>query len=162
LAAVADTSPLILFARAGRLPLLREMFREIWIPPTVTREAFLDHPSRPGAAELAAALGDWLHEQAPSDEHAVALLAASVDRGEAEAIVVAREHGLILLIDDLAGRRAAEARGMAIIGSAGVLGLAKRNGLLSSVQPALDELLQVGLRLSVSLYRQILADADEA
>jgi predicted nucleic acid-binding protein len=67
----------------------------------------------------------------------------------------------MLIIDDLVGRRAAEVRGVAITGSAGVLGLAKEAGLLPLVQPALDELLQVGLRLSASLYRQVLADAGE-
>jgi predicted nucleic acid-binding protein len=160
--AAADSSPLILFSRAGRLSLLRDLFDEIWIPPAVSREAFLDDPTRPGAAEIAEAMGNWLRERAPTDAQEVAALVAAVDLGEAEAIALAREHGLTLIIDDLAGRRAAEANGVPIIGSAGVLGLAKHAGLLPLMQPALDELIRVGLRLSAPLYRQILADAGES
>lgn len=162
MAVVADSSPLILFSRTGRLLLLRDLFGEIWIPPAVSWEAFLDGPTRPGAAETAKAMNDWLHEHAPTDVREVAALAATVDRGEAEAIVLAREHGLTLIIDDLAGRRAAAARGVRITGSAGVLRLAKYTGRLPLVQPALDEMIGLGLRLSASLYRQILADAGEA
>ncbi len=86
----------------------------------------------------------------------------SAPQSNRDAILLAREHGLILLIDDLAGRRAAEAWGVSIIGSAGALSLAKQAGLLPLVQPALDDLLRAGLRLSASLHRQILTDAGEA
>lgn len=160
--AVADSSPLILFSRAERLTLLRDLFDEVWIPPAVSREVFRDDATRPGAGEIAAELGNWLHERSPANAQDVIALARTVDAGEAEAIALAAEHGLLLVIDDLAGRRAADARGVAIIGSAGALGLAKEAGLLPVVRPALDALLDLGLRLSASLYRQILADAGEA
>jgi predicted nucleic acid-binding protein len=161
-AAAADSSPLILFSRAERLSLLRDLFGVIWIPPAVSREAFGEDPSRPGAAAIAGALDTWLHEKVPTNAHELAELVATVDLGEAEAIALAREYGLTLIIDDLAGRRAAEAHGVPIIGSVGVLGVAKRIGLLPAVQPPLDALIRVGLRLSARLYRQILAEAGEA
>jgi predicted nucleic acid-binding protein len=63
-AIVADTRPLILFARAGHLHLLDELFGEVIVPPRVAAEAYLDEPSRPGAAALAAA-GTWLRIEAP-------------------------------------------------------------------------------------------------
>ena len=51
---------------------------------------------------------------------------------------------------------------MPVLGSAGVLGVAKQIGALSLVQPALNDLLRIGLQLSASLCRQILSDAGEA
>jgi hypothetical protein len=54
-AVVADASPLILFARTGQLRVLAELFGEVVAPPRGAAEAYLDTPSRPGAAALAAA-----------------------------------------------------------------------------------------------------------
>lgn len=62
----------------------------------------------------------WLEQlEAPVPLDALAIV---LGRGEAEAIVLARHHpGALLLLDDRQARRAAEALGLAAIGSAGVL-----------------------------------------
>jgi predicted nucleic acid-binding protein len=160
-AIVADASPLILFARAGHLQVLFDLFGEVVVPPRVAAEAYLDVPSRPGAAALAAA-GTWLRIEEPTDQQAVAVLTAAVDAGEAEAIALAAERRLTLLIDDLAGRREARRRGVSVTGSAGVLVAVKRAGLIDLVRPTLDDLLSQGLRLAPRLYRQLLREAGEA
>jgi uncharacterized protein len=161
---VSNTSPLIVFARSDHLDLLHELFGEVWIPTRVAREAFRDHPARPGAAALLALVsltGTWLREEVPGDSALIAALMSEVDAGEAAAIALAHEHQSLLLIDDPAGRQAARARGVRVIGSAGAVGLARRRGLLARVRPTLDELLLHGLRLSAGLYRQILTDEGE-
>ena len=66
-----------------------------------------------------------------------------------------------MLIDDLAGRRAAARLDVPVIGSAGALLLAKRRGRIDLVRPTLDALLHGGLRLSTRLYRDILTRAGE-
>ena len=157
----ADASPLILFARTGRLKLLADLFEEVWIPPRVADESFRDRPERPGAPALAAALGGWLREVSAPDTAVAAAHAAGAGRGEAEAIGLAFQHSLPLLIDDRSGRRAAQSLGVPIIGSAGVLLLAKRRGMLGEIRPVLDDLWAEGLRLSSSLYRRLLEAADE-
>ncbi|MGH2369537.1 MAG: DUF3368 domain-containing protein [Chloroflexota bacterium] len=124
-------------------------------------EAFGGSQTLPGAAELASQVGTWLHQRTPGNPVLVATLGQHVDAGEAEAIALAAEHDLLLLIDDLAGRRAARRVGVAVLGSAGVLGLAKRRGSLPAVRPALDDLIAAGLRLSTGLYRSILQAAGE-
>jgi predicted nucleic acid-binding protein len=141
--------------------LLRELFGEVWIPPAVAGESFRDVPDRPGAAALAAAVGAWLREVAPVNRAAIQSLSVEVDLGEAEAIVLASERGLPLLIDELAGRRVARRLGLRFVGSAGVLLVAKRLELLPRVRPTLDSLIGEGLRLAPGLYRQILEDAGE-
>lgn len=157
---VADASPLILLARAGLLDLLRHLYGEAWVPPRVSGEAFGDHPTRPGAIAIAQS-GGWLREVAPVDQDLVALLRTEVHAGEAEAIALAMEHRLLLLIDDHKGRRSARARHVDVIGSAGILSVAKASGLLTAIRPALDRLMDEGLWLSSSLYRQVLTDAGE-
>ena len=157
----ANASPLILYARVNRLPLLRDLFDEVWIPPKVADECFRRDPSRPGAPALNAILGHWLHEIAPTDRELVQALALDLDGGEAEAIALAMEHDLLLLIDDLTGRDAARARGIAILGCVGILGLAKRHGLPALVKPTLDDLVAHGLRMSRRLYGNVLTAAGE-
>ena len=104
-AIVVDASPLILFARAGHLHLLAELFGEVIVPPRVAAEAYLDEPSRPGAAALAAA-GAWLRIEAPADRQEVAELAAAVDGGEAEAIALAAEKTVSAVLPSSTGRAA--------------------------------------------------------
>lgn len=67
-----------------------------------------------------------------------------------------------LLLDDAAGRRRALQRGLTVVGSAGVLALAKERNLIPLVRPLLDELRAAGLYLSDTVYRRILAGVGEA
>jgi uncharacterized protein len=160
-AIVADTSPLILFARAGHLQLLADLFGDVLVPPGVAAEAFQQAPARPGAAELANATGTWLQIEAPADTEGVAALIAAIDQGEAEAIALAVQHRLALLIDDLAGRPVAREWRVPVTGSGGALVAAKRRRLIGLVRPALDDLIAQGMRLSPRIYRQLLQDAGE-
>lgn len=82
---------------------------------------------------------------------------------EAEAIALAREHpGATLLMDERRGRRYAEALGIPIVGTAGLLVRAKQRGLIAEVRPLLDDLRAVGFWLSDPLYALVLALAGEA
>jgi predicted nucleic acid-binding protein len=160
MSAVADASPLILFARALHLHVLHLLFGELWIPPLVAREVCGD-PTRPGALAVAAAVGHWIHERAPASRASALQVAGVLDAGEAEAIALAAELGLLLIVDDPTGRRVASAQDVPILGSAGVAGLAKRHGIVPAVRPLLDRLIAEGLRLSRPLYAQVLADSGE-
>lgn len=161
MAIAADASPLILFARVGRLDIVRSLYEEAWITPRVAHEAYFRFPDRPGAAAVAAAVGDWIRVVAPADNQLVTRLAARVNLGEAEAIALALEYGLALLIDDLPGRRAAASLGAAIVGSIGVLRVAKRAGLVPTIRPLLDAMVDEGLWISIRLYYQALDSVGE-
>lgn len=158
--AISDASPLILFARTGQIDVLQQIFEGVWIPPAVSDESFRSVPDRPGASVLAALAGIWLREVTPTSIPQ-AVLTSSLHPGETEAIALAGEHGLPLMIDERAGRLIARRLGIAIVGSAGLLLLARRRGLLEAVGPRLDVLIAAGLRLAPSVYQRVLEQAGE-
>lgn len=85
-----------------------------------------------------------------------------LDPGESEAIVLAREMRITLLMDERRGRTIAEAMGLSRTGTVGILLAAKASGQVQAITPMLDALLTAGVRLSPSLYEEARRLADEA
>ncbi len=157
---IVDSSPLILLARIGRLPLLRSLYGELLMPTAVHQETVLQDPKRPGAQAIAKA--DWIRIREVTDAMAVTMLRQQVGSGESEAIVLALESAAdLLIIDDAKGRRIAEAYGIPAVGSIGVLIQAKKRGIIEAVKPDLDAIQQAGLRMNSHLYTQALRLAEE-
>ena len=148
---VTDTSCLIALNQVGVLDLLPRLYDEVVAPHAVVAE----FGRRPG----------WLREELVEDRDAVRrLLLRGLGWGESEAIVLARTMpGVRLLVDERRGRKAAAGFGLPILGTAGLLAIAKREGLLSAVRPVLDALItEHEFRLSRALYGAVLRDAGEA
>jgi predicted nucleic acid-binding protein len=110
------------------------------------------------------ATAPWIRCQVVANRDLVALFLGRVDAGEAEAIALAMEIGgeVVLVLDDLKARRLARERDFDIVGSAGVLLLAKNRGVIPLVRPLLDELRAAGLRFSERAYQRVLCDAGES
>ena len=132
------------------------------IPPAILREVIIAGSDRPRRAEVAAV--SWIVASSPVQPNVLAVLLADLYRGEAEAITLAEKRGgeLPLGMDDGKGRRIARARGLDVIGSAGVLVLAKRKGRLGAIHPVLEDLLAVGLYLGPAARQQVLTRAGES
>lgn len=157
---VSDSSPLIFYARIGRLDLLREVFATVHIPMAVRDEISFGGGNRSGAAQVAAM--PWILLHPVVNRERVGVLRARLGPGEAEAITLAGELGqAAILLDDGRGRRSAQECGLRVFGSGGVLAQAKRQGLLPRVRPVLDELRDAGLYLSDGAYREVLASVGE-
>jgi uncharacterized protein len=160
---VSDTSPLSGLAIIGSLSLLQQLYEQVLIPPAVANEL-----ARGGEDDdritLVLSL-NWIEVRQPTNVQLVAMLEneRNLDRGEAEAIVLALELGADeLLIDERLGRREANQRGLSIIGLLGVLLVAKRRGMVVAVRPLVDDLVvQAGFRVSGQLYAEILVAAGE-
>jgi predicted nucleic acid-binding protein len=149
---VSNSSPLIALAGIQRLDLLPAIFESVLIPPAVAREI---SPSIP-------ALMPWLRIQAPSVLPPGPLLRRRLGAGEREALALAIELGADwIILDDLPARRSAEAAGLNVIGTLGMLVAAKRAFLLQAIRPELDALVRTSFFLSPQLYDELLRLADE-
>jgi len=82
--------------------------------------------------------------------------------GESEAIALALEiTPEYVLLDDLAARRLAQSYNLNVLGTVGVLLLARQRHLLPTLRPALDALLAADFRISETLYHFALAQVGE-
>ena len=152
---VSNTTPIIKLVGIGLLDLLPQLYGQIIIPEHVLIEY------RAGAQPT-----DPQLEVIPWVEvHAVSIapdLLDILDVGEAAAITLAEAHGArAVLMDDRAGRRVAQARGLEVIGTLAVLLRAKTANLIPAVGPVIDTMLAQGRHISPALRAHVLAVVGE-
>jgi predicted nucleic acid-binding protein len=63
-----------------------------------------------------------------------------------------------MVLDDLKGRKVANALGLNFTGTLGVLVKAKRNGLIEKLEPYVEKLIQDGIRISNQVLDEIKKD----
>lgn len=154
---VSDAGPLISLGRLDLLALLPQLFAQVQVPTAVLEECM----ARPDNA-------DTLRIQAALDQgglvvcDAVPIVRDGLDPGECAAIGRALQIGAGLLADDHAARQCALELGLDIIGTLGVLVLAKRAGYVPAIRPLVERLRAGGQRLSHAAVSQALAAANEA
>jgi predicted nucleic acid-binding protein len=150
---VSNTSPITALLAVEQADLLKRLFGEVVIPNAVETELRRTHPALPA----------WLRVQPLQNSAKANLYARAVDRGEAEAIVLAEElHADHLLIDERKGRRLAQQQGLPVVGLLGVVLLARRAGLIPSAKALLDELdHEAGIYLSGELKAAALKTVGE-
>lgn len=158
---VADAGPLIGLAIACRIEILGALFEKVLIPPAVL-EGLQIEASRPGSIALSKAKEEgWLSTEDVAESADMTQLTELLDRGEAEAIVLAQSKDVRLLIDERKGRAVARTRGVTVIGTGGVLLLAKREHVIDQIAPILGALASHGYRLSAEFRRELLVLAGE-
>lgn len=137
---ISDTTTLSNLLVVGKINLLRNLYQEITIPPAVRDELLAFTAVR------------------PTDMMLLKLLGVSLDGGEAEAIALAVERKAdLLIVDEQAARKAAQQRGLRIIGLLGILLEAKREGLIANVQEVINELvLKAGFWVNPVLKQEVL------
>jgi predicted nucleic acid-binding protein len=143
---------LIALARIERLDLVPALLQSVLIPPAVAREIT---PSIP-------VLPSWVSVRAPSARPSVLTSRGRLGAGEREAIALAVEVAAsAIVLDDRPARRLAQAAGLNVIGTLGLLFEAKRAGHLTTIRRELDKLLETSFFLSPQLYDQLLRMAGE-
>jgi len=155
---VCDSSPIIALALCGQLELLDKLFNDVLIPQEVYSE------STKRGKEPTPVIQKWAVGKIVEviDRKKVNIFSETLDKGESEAIVLYLEKSAdYLLIDEKKGRKTAIENGIKVVGSLGVLIMAKRKGLLQSIKPSLDILRLSSTRISEFLYKQALKMADE-
>lgn len=153
---VADSSPIISCARAGKLHLIKDVYSKIIIPPAVYREIVIDGLGKPGDNELKDSISIWVEVKEPSCKDIIAILNHDLGEGESEAIALANELDAYLLIDEIKAMNEAKRRGISILSTLIMLLEAKKLGLILSVKSELSELIASGFRCSAALHEKIL------
>lgn len=135
---VSDTSPIRALDFLQRLEVLEALFGEVIVPPAVATE--LSRPTRWGPPVILSP-HHFILVRSPTDTVAVNRWLQNLDAGESEALALAEELSAdIVLIDEAAGRSAAQQAGFPVIGTLGILVRAKRDGLIDAVVPLMDRL----------------------
>ncbi|HYG64040.1 MAG TPA: DUF3368 domain-containing protein [Thermoanaerobaculia bacterium] len=154
---VADTSALVALAACDGLSLLDALFEAVRVPLEVLRECTVQ-----GKAE-AERLGLYLQGRVEEvDLSALVIAATGLGLGELEAMALYKKlHADRLLLDDRRARKVAQLNGIEVVGSIGVLLLAKERGLLSSVWSRLEAVERAGVHLSEALITEAMRLAGE-
>lgn len=163
---IADAGPLIALARIDSLALLHSLFGQVCTSTAVLREilppaaAFADRPALEHALEQR-----WIDVVGvPTGD--CKPLNPGVDVGEASAIQLGcqwRDQGaaVLLVMDDRAGRLEARSHGLALIGTAALIGLARTQGLVAAARPLLEQLAQSGYFPGQAVIEAVLSDVGE-
>jgi uncharacterized protein len=153
---VVNTGPLITLERIEALEVVGRLPLGFVCPQEVRDE--IDQGSAVGHPEIKPS---WLRVERLREPLSPMTL-ASLDRGEAAVIQLALERQIAwVCIDEWKGRRAALAAGLQVTGVLGLLGRAKRLGLLSEIRPLIELARERGIRYHPEIIRQVLDAAGE-
>lgn len=146
---VADTGPIIGLAKIGRIFLLKKFATVVLIPPIVHKELYGKIGSE--SDQIDQALNDFIQVVEPGSlESNIDEPLINLGEGEKQSILLAStlKSEALLLIDDRAGRQAADNLNIPKIGLVGILLLAKKRGFIDNLGSLFQELRLAGYWLS--------------
>lgn len=155
---VSNTGPLISLEKLRQgYDFIRQLYDTIIIPPGVLDEVAAGQFATPQAYLQHYGIVDFIAVQAVSQSERIPEV-ARLHVGEAQAIQLARELTLPLLIEETVGRRVAQELGIPLSGIAGQILKAFRQGILTAQEArnTLLELFQAG-RINRKIYEALLA-----
>jgi uncharacterized protein len=153
---VINTGPLVLLEKCGALDLVGRLPYQFACPVAVRVELDV------GAAKGYPAINvSWLSVETLRTPLSP-LARSALDQGEAEVIQLALERGhQRVCLDDLRGRRFAMASGLQVTGVLGLLVSARTHGLIPTIKPYCERLMQSGAWYSPGLVQRILESVGE-
>lgn len=167
---ISDTSPLIWLAKVGKITLLKDLFVEVIIPQEVYIEAVekgLQHGFADALTIKESINEGWiklsnLNIKEQNILQKIFEHASEIHLGEAQAIVLARQMKLLLIMDESAGRAFAEAWGLKVKGTIYVIISALRKGLISEseAKETVLRLVNKGFRLEPTLLARLIIEIE--
>ena len=155
---VINASPIILYARIGKLNLLNELSSGVLIPDKVIEEiqkgAFKDN-----TAQEALAWAKQYRLENITVQPSVELW--NLGPGESQVISRCLQSNSWAVLDDKMARRCIQAHDLEMTGSLGIIIRAKLFGLVSSARPWLFKLREAGLRVDPHLLEKALDSIGE-
>lgn len=149
---VSDSTTLIILFDLDRMDLLSNLFPKIIIPKAVYQEITFKKPIKQT---------NFIEIKQAKESELLDTLNTLLDQGESEAIALALELRLKLIIDEKKGRKIAMNQGIEIIGLLGVIYLNIVKGFLSITQAEafLASTINHGYRINQKLVNDMLLTA---
>jgi predicted nucleic acid-binding protein len=155
---IINNSPLVFLWILNLLPLLRELYTDVWIPEDV-QEEFLRTETMARRSSLDNA--PWIRTVSLADPQSTSVY-GRLDQGEASVLALAKEHDAhLVIIDEKKAREEAKRIGLPVRGTIGVLLEAKKKGLIDAIKPLLETLHDNGMYLEQSFIDDVLQLAEE-
>ncbi len=157
---IIDSSPLIGLAIVEGLKWLPDIFGTVFLPDSVKREVLPGKAAR-GEKSIAHAIdAGWLSVWPEPIE---AQLEIDLDAGETDCINLALSQAdkALLIMNERAGRAVAKEKGLRITGTAAIIGLAKKQGLLASARDTFEVLHNSDFRISATVIKLVLDSVNE-
>jgi predicted nucleic acid-binding protein len=157
---VIDASPLISLFRSQQAQLLTQLFTNIWIPEAVWQE--VTDSQHNDSASRGIVTASWI-QRVYVNQIPHKISQRNLGQGESEVLSFALNSPTVrAILDDHAASQCAKVLGIPILGTGGLLVLAKQRGIITSVREALEALRSAGLWLSDDLIELLITKAGES
>lgn len=151
---IGDSSALVALATMDRLDLLEKIFDKIYVPQAVYDEVTISY--KPQSLKLK----EFLFDKVVAVELDISKM--GLGQGELEAIALYKSiNADFLLIDDRRAKSFAKLNGLNVLGSLGVMVLAKDAGFVESIREDLEKLVNSSLFISQNLIDRVLREVGE-
>jgi hypothetical protein len=141
--AVANSSPLIVFAKLNCFDLLHALYPQVHISEEVYNEVVVSGAGLSGASEVAKA--QWIEVRRIPNQSELQTLKEkyALGIGELSTVVLAKEFRAdVVLLDDSSARKFAKAEGLQVQGSVGLLETMYLRGHLADLRATFRQLLE--------------------
>lgn len=152
---ISDTTALIILAKTNHLNLLINLIDKVYVPKAVMEEIRYKND----IVKVLIENSDFIEIQEVANQQILDdIKKTNLDLGETEAIALALELDLRLIIDEKTGRKIAKKKGVKIIGLLGILEANFRLDLISyrELLYILDDFKRADYRLSSKLEKDFL------
>ncbi len=155
---VLNTTPIISLLKIGKLKVLKDLYGEVFIPQEVYNEI---EAGRNKEYYLDLLKIDWIKIEKIKNRNSLSYF-LDLDKGEAEAIILASESKAdLIILDETLGRFHAKHAKLKVTGTIGVLLKAKKYEFIAELKPLLLELKAKNVWISDKLVEEILIMAKE-
>ncbi|MCL1858815.1 MAG: DUF3368 domain-containing protein [Oscillospiraceae bacterium] len=157
---IVNSTPIIALSAIDKLDLLKKIYGTVIIPSAVKEEIAAKEKSK--AQNNLEISSEWIQTKEIKNAAQKQTFKTQLHEGEVEVMILGQElNADLLIIDDYLAREYAKYLGFKIIGTAGILLLAKSKGFIHEIKPLIDKLIINGIYVSNRLYSEIIKIADE-
>ena len=157
---IINSTPIIALSSIDKLDLLKELYGTVIIPNAVKGE--IDAKGGSTAKKHLEASSTWIYTRHIENVAQKQTFKTNLHDGEVEVMILGQElNADLLVIDDYMAREYAKYLEFSVVGTVGIILLAKSKELVSEVKPSVDLLIANGIYIGRRLYSEIMKIADE-